>query len=171
MPIQILEDAKDSIESVHILDHEILTGSVDGYFRIYDIRAGSVIQDRVGHEVTSVCFSGDKNCVLASSLDNTIRLFDKENGELLSEYTGHKNSQYRIVACLTNTDAHVISGSEDGRICMWDLVEGNMVMSVAAHTRSVSCVAYHPTRTAMVSTSLDGSVKVWDEGDEAGEGS
>ena len=36
--------------------------------------------------VTSVSFSRDGHCVLASSLDGVVRLFDKDNGELLNEY-------------------------------------------------------------------------------------
>ena len=35
--------------------------------------------------VTSVSFSRDDQCVLASTLDNKIRLFDKDTGELLNE--------------------------------------------------------------------------------------
>ncbi|KAJ3283983.1 WD repeat-containing protein 83 [Borealophlyctis nickersoniae] len=85
-PIQVLDEAKDSVEAVQVAGHEVLTGSVDGCIRIYDIRMGRITQDRVGHAVTSACFSGDRNCVLVSTLDSTIRLFDKENGELLSEY-------------------------------------------------------------------------------------
>ena len=38
-------------------------------------------------------------------------------------YKGHKSSEYKLDACLTNDDAHVVSGSEDGKIYFWDLVE------------------------------------------------
>ncbi|KAI8905273.1 WD40-repeat-containing domain protein [Powellomyces hirtus] len=161
LPIQILGDAKDSVESVQVMQHEILTGSVDGSVRIYDVRMGDLVTDRVGHPVTSATFSGDKNCILVSSLDSTVRLFDKENGELLSSYQGHTNREYRITSTLSNTDAHVITGSEDGRILMWDLVEGTLVRTLRGHDKVVTCVAYHPINTAMVSASTDGSVKVW----------
>lgn len=40
-------------------------------------------------------------------------------------YTGHKNNQYRLESCLSNTDAHVITGSEDGHIYCYDLVDVN----------------------------------------------
>lgn len=48
MPIQVLEDAKDSITSVQIKNHEIITGSVDGRLRTYDLRAGHLSTDVVG---------------------------------------------------------------------------------------------------------------------------
>jgi len=36
-------------------------------------------------------------------------------------------------SCLTNTDAHVVSGSEDGRVFFWDLVDGSVAKSFKAH--------------------------------------
>ena len=38
-------------------------------------------------------------------------------------YSGHVNSDYKLDSCLSQDDSHVISGSEDGRVCFWDLVE------------------------------------------------
>ena len=35
--------------------------------------------------VTSVNFTRDGQCVLASTLDNSVRLFDKDSGEMLNE--------------------------------------------------------------------------------------
>jgi WD40 repeat protein len=40
-----------------------------------------------------------------------------------SRYKGHSNADYKVDSCLTQDDAHVVSGSEDGRVCFWDLVE------------------------------------------------
>jgi mitogen-activated protein kinase organizer 1 len=51
MPIQILEDAKDSITSVQIKNYEIITGSVDGRLRTYDLRAGQLSTDVVGRPI------------------------------------------------------------------------------------------------------------------------
>ena len=44
----------------------------------------------------------------------------------LSSYKGHKNSDYKLDSSLSHDDAHVVSGSEDGRVCFWDLVEVSM---------------------------------------------
>ena len=122
-PIQVLSEARDSVESVEINGTEIIAGSVDGFVRTYDVRTGLVVHDQIGFPVTCAQLTHDRNCLLTSTLDDTLRLFDRENGELLTEYRGHKNSQYRLTATISFTDAHVISGSEDGKIYMWDLVE------------------------------------------------
>lgn len=67
--------------------------------------------------------SSDNNCLLVSTLDSKVRLFDRATGELLNEYVGHKNEAYRMDSLLINNDAYVVSGSEDGDIWIWDLVE------------------------------------------------
>ena len=47
-PIQILEDARDSVSSLHVVGHEIVTGSVDGRMRVYDLRMGMLFVDVIG---------------------------------------------------------------------------------------------------------------------------
>lgn len=50
----------------------------------------------------------------------------------------HDHEQaYKMDSCLTNTDAHVVSGSEDGRVFFWDLVDGSAVNSFQAHNAVV----------------------------------
>lgn len=41
-------------------------------------------------------------------------------------------------SCLTNDDAQVVGGSEDGRVMLWDLVEANVVTTLQAHKLAVS---------------------------------
>lgn len=45
LPLQILDDAKDSVMDVCISGDKIYTASVDGYVRTYDLRAGQLRQD------------------------------------------------------------------------------------------------------------------------------
>ena len=47
-PIQVLEEARDSVSSLHTVGHEIVTGSVDGIMRIYDLRMGMLFVDVIG---------------------------------------------------------------------------------------------------------------------------
>ena len=47
-PIQVFEESKDSVSSLHVAGHEIVTGCVDGRMRLYDLRMGMVYVDLVG---------------------------------------------------------------------------------------------------------------------------
>ncbi|KAI8809595.1 WD40-repeat-containing domain protein [Cladochytrium replicatum] len=160
-PIQVLSDAKDDVTGVQVVGNEILTSSVDGCIRVYDMRFGQLTSDQIGFPVTSASFSRDRNCILVSTLDSTIRLFDKSNGELLGEYKGHKNSEYKIRNCLSNSDSHVVGGSEDGRILIWDLVDSKVVKTLQGHTRALTSLTYHRTEGMLVTTSIDGTVRLW----------
>lgn len=163
IPIQVLDDFKDSVTAVHVSEdmREIIASSVDGFVRRYDIRKGQLTADCIGMPVVSLAVSRDNNCVLTGCLDGTVRLFEKATGGLLSSYTGHSNTAHKVECMLTNTDAHVVAGSEDGRVCFWDLVDEQLVHSLKAHSGTVCSIDYHPTEHCLVSASVDGTCKVW----------
>ncbi|XP_048473880.1 WD repeat domain-containing protein 83 [Rhincodon typus] len=166
-PIQILDEAKDGISSVKVSDHEILSGSVDGRVRRYDLRMGQLFADFIGSPITSVCFSKDSQCTLSSSLDSTLRLLDKETGELLGEYTGHRNTDCKLDCCFNESDTHVVSGSEDGLVHFWDLIEGSCTLTLSVGKGVVQSLSYHPIQCCLL-TATEDTVQVWgDDSDEA----
>ena len=178
-PIQIFEESKDSVSSLHVLGHEVVTGSVDGKMRTYDLRMGMMYCDTLGRRnstnpllsimtfadmtfvcldpITSVQQTADSNAVLVSTLDSTIRLMDKSNGQMLQNYTGHTNTEFRIRSCLGLGDAVAISGSEDGKICIWDVLEGKVLKTIEAHSGKVaSAVTCNNARKEFASAGADG---------------
>nr|CAD1836819.1 unnamed protein product [Ananas comosus var. bracteatus] len=160
-PIQIVDSFQDSVMSVILTKTEIIAGSVDGTVRTFDIRMGREVVDNLGHPVNCISLSNDGNCILAGCLDSTLRLLDRSTGELLQEYKGHTCKSFKMDCCLTNTDAHVVSGSEDGFIFFWDLVDASVVSSFRAHSSVVTSVSYHPKDACMLTSSVDGTVRVW----------
>jgi WD40 repeat protein len=64
--------------------------------------------------------------------------------ELLSFLLGALYQSYKLDCCLTNTDAHVTGGSEDGFIYFWDLVDASVVSSFRAHSSVVMFSALPP---------------------------
>ncbi|KAL8769193.1 MAG: hypothetical protein Q9194_005515 [Teloschistes cf. exilis] len=161
-PIQVFDDSKDSVSSLHVLGHEIVTGSVDGKMRLYDLRMGMMYVDTLGHPITSVQQTTDGNAVLVSTLDSTIRLMDKSNGKMLQHYKGHTNSDFRIRSCLGFGDAAIFSGSEDGKVYIWDVLEGKVLERLATHEGKVaSAVACNSVRREFASAGVDGNVIVW----------
>ncbi|CAI9109119.1 OLC1v1008876C1 [Oldenlandia corymbosa var. corymbosa] len=160
-PIQIISTFSDSVMSVCLTKTEIIAGSVDGTVRTFDIRMGREISDNLWQPVNCISLSNDGNCILASCLDSGIRLLDRSSGEVLQEYRGHICKAFKMDCCLTNTDAHVTGGSEDGLIYFWDLVDASVVSSFRAHSSVVTSVSYHPKDSCMITSSVDGTIKVW----------
>ena len=75
------------------------------------------------------------------------------------EYTGHRNSKYTVECSLNKDDDHVISGSDDGFIYVWDLIDGKIKHKLAvssataaagAAATAVHTVATHPEKDFLI---------------------
>lgn len=49
-PIQVLDEARDAIQTLHVGATTIISGSVDGYIRTYDLRKGELRSDFIGRK-------------------------------------------------------------------------------------------------------------------------
>lgn len=178
-PIMMFSDAKDSVTDVAVFDGEIISGSVDGKVRSYDLRTGMCEVDVIGHPVTSLSVSKKGTELLVSSLDSTARLFDRTNGQLLKAYRDDAfvNTDLRVRSTLGLNDSVVVSGSDDGMVFAWDLLEGTTLhkfrhsemrevkgkveQKVKGNKDIVSAVAFCPSRKEWASAGGDGNVIVW----------
>ncbi|VDN59134.1 unnamed protein product [Dracunculus medinensis] len=152
-PIQVLDEAADAVLSIDVCAHQIASGSADSNVRIYNIREGKMSMDFVGDSATSVTFSGDSQCILVSTKDGFVRLLDNNNGKLLADYTGHMNNEYRIESRILSTEAHVLSGSEDGKVYIWDLIHMSLLHRLVHPDRIIHSVSVHPTKPFFLSAS------------------
>ncbi|KAK0668910.1 putative mitogen-activated protein kinase organizer 1 [Cercophora samala] len=146
-PIQVLSDAKDAITCLATPgggEPEVVTGSVDGRVRSYDVRTGRCVTDVIGTPVTSLSLSKDGKTVLVGGLDSKVRLFDRRDGTCLKtyEHPGWKNTELRVQSCLGGKERYVVAGDEltseagisggqeEGKIWAWDLLTGKLVATV-----------------------------------------
>ncbi|EZA59260.1 WD repeat domain-containing protein [Ooceraea biroi] len=143
--VQCLSDAKDSISSVRVSDHEILSASFDGKVRTYDIRVGELCADYVGDAVTCASFTRDGQCLVVSCADDVVRLIDKDSGELLGEFTGHTGKDLCLESSVDYHDSKILSGSADGKLWIWDLVSQKVVAKLSG---------FKPTKHPTVSISV-----------------
>jgi mitogen-activated protein kinase organizer 1 len=132
-PLMVLEEAKDNISAlaVPLNSYEVVTGSVDGRVRSYDIRMGRITLDIMAAAVTSLAVSRDARTMLVGALDSQIRLIDRSDGACLKTYPGEgnaqgfKNDSLRLRSCFAVDETMVVSGSEsDGKVRAWDIVSG-----------------------------------------------
>lgn len=73
-------------------------------------------------------------------------------------YKGHKNKKFKIPSTLDSAELHVVTGSENGRIYFWDLVQAKPVYSFQAHEGSILCLCIFEDTLI---TSGDSTIKVW----------
>lgn len=173
-PVVSLEEARDSVSALAVAGHEILAGSVDGRVRSYDVRMGMVTVDVVapgkGDGVTSLDLGKGGETVLVGTLGSKIRLMDRRDGTCLKTFEGEgfKNEEYRIRSCLAMGDNVVVSGSENGEIYVWDVLQGKVVERLRQREGGgkekedvVTAVVWCPSRMEWASAGGDGSVAVW----------
>jgi mitogen-activated protein kinase organizer 1 len=163
--VQVLTDSRDAVTGVRIDAHEIVASSADGALRTYDIRAGQLRTDTVGVPLTGLTLTADRQCTLVSCLDDTLRLIDKPSGELLAAYRGLVNRTVRVGMCVSPDDATVVGGSEDGHVCLWDLVESDSMTRFSAHrtpvTSAVAFVGDSGARFSLLTASADAEIKMF----------
>ena len=171
-PVQILSDATDSVSSVSVLDKkndlcEIVTSSIDGRLRTYDIRRGLMNEDDLGKSLSLTSFAYTSDCLygVTSCLNGAIHVTERTGGTLLNTcFGGHTAGRYSLECKVTSDDQFVVSGSEDGSVVFYDFTSGRVVQTLEGHSRATCTVAVHPIRqnsAVTVSGSYDGNAVVW----------
>jgi WD40 repeat protein len=167
-PVMVFDEASDSVTAVVVREEEIITGSVDGRVRSYDVRMGLCTEDTLPAPVTSVQITTDGQAVLVGCLDSKIRLIDRKDGTCLRAFGGSTftNKDLRIKSCFGREEAIVLSGEErDGKVNAWDTMTGECAGNVEAGTKVVSIVRWRQqsrgTDAVWASGGADGVVRVW----------
>ena len=175
--IQSLSEARDAVSCVSVSGGEVYAGSVDGKVRVYEIGTRRIETDVLGASVTSVVPTQAGDSYLVSTLDSTVRLMDRGSGRCLQTFKEGTfcNDTYRVRSTLAMADAMVISGSENGRVYVWDVLTGKL-MYTPRHSREdgegkvsgkgdvVAAVAWNQARKQWASAGGDGGVVIWGEG-------
>ncbi|CAL4066051.1 unnamed protein product, partial [Meganyctiphanes norvegica] len=76
-------------------------------------------------------------------------------------FKGHRNARTMIKeACFWGAD-HVMSGSDCGRVFVWERSTGRLVMLWEADRHVVNCLQPHPTLPVLATSGIDYDVKLW----------
>ncbi|UXI17888.1 hypothetical protein NH340_JMT03831 [Sarcoptes scabiei] len=150
-PIQILDEAKDSISYLTLTDHEIVSVSLDQNVRHYDIRKGMMNADCLHASLSYVTMTDNGECILLSCLNNSLILLDKSSGEILATFKGHRNEKYRCDNGFMENDSLIVSGSEDGTICVWSLLEGTIQSRIQHPHKVVHTFAINQKQKELIS--------------------
>ena len=165
--LQVLADATDNVTRVLAGAGDIVTASMDGHVRRYDVRSARVLSDDVGAAVAALARSADGLCLLAATLraGGQLLLLEAGAGRRLKAYSGHAKALYRCSPAFSADDAHTLCGGEAGDVLFWDLLTAAPVHALrGAHARVVSWVEPHPDAAAppaLLTASYDGTAKLW----------
>ena len=150
-----------AISAVRIDSRHIVTGGVDRSIRIWDAKNGKCLKTLTGHEGEVECLQFDSgNDVIASGgQDKTIRIWSLNEGRCLAILNGHDDG----VTCLKIDGDHIISGSADKSIRIWQRTgrgQYECTLKLTGHQQCVNCLNVDSDR--IISGSADRTIKVWD---------
>lgn len=167
-PVMVFDEASDSVSAVTVIEEQIISGSVDGRVRSYDIRMGLCTEDAMPAAVTSVQTTKDGQALLVGCLDSKIRLIDRKDGTCLQAFGGDRfaNNELRIKSCFGKGETVVLGGMEGaGSVNFWDVMTGQLVGAVEAAEKVVSIVRWQEKGRGIdavwASGGVDGKVRVW----------
>jgi len=90
-------------------------------------------------------------------------MIERGSGLILNEYSGHKSESYSINCKFVWDDSQIISGSEDGVIYIYDVLQGKAILRLKNHLRTVSAIDISPQKNSFISGSFDGTVTFWSD--------
>lgn len=77
------------------------------------------------------------------------------------KYQGHRNSRTSIKEAIFWGDDYIMSGSDCGRIMVWEKKTAKIVMAFKADERVVNCLAPNPFNYVLASSGIDYDIKLW----------
>ena len=78
---------------------------------------------------------------------------------MIRSFEGHTSSAYSVA--ITPDGKHIVSGSWDKTIKLWDINSGKEIRSFEGHTNSVNSVTITPDGKHIVSGGYDITIKLW----------
>ncbi|CAG8064917.1 unnamed protein product [Penicillium olsonii] len=136
----------------------LATGGADGSIKVWDIRGGFVTHTFHGHGgvVSALCFfevpTADGQTKGTKSKQSKRKASGDDDEDMDEESTPTGSiAGFRLA-----------SGSEDGKLRVWDLHKRKSIASLESHVSLVRSLSFSPSENALISASRDKTVIVWD---------
>ncbi|KAI1375146.1 U3 small nucleolar RNA-associated protein [Hypoxylon crocopeplum] len=135
----------------------LATGGTDGSIKVWDINGGYVTHTFRGPSVLvsalhffELAASSTKTPETDASKENRKRRKSKGIDDDVEEGT-HSTARFRLA-----------SGSQDGKVRIWDLHKRSVVANLDSHVSDVQGLDYSPAQNTLVTASRDKTIRWWD---------
>lgn len=139
----------------------VATGGADSVIKVWDIRGGYLTHTFRGQNgvISALCFFEAQESIWGTSESTLREKSNKRNGanrEGQNTNDGVTNGDGRTASF------HLASGSENGKIRVWNLAKRKAISTLDSHVSAVRALHYSPKQNLLLSASRDKTVIIWD---------
>ncbi|KAI8323062.1 WD40 repeat-containing protein SMU1-like protein [Martensiomyces pterosporus] len=149
----------------------LATGSADGFIELWSHMTGKLCSDlkfqaegvlmMMEESVTCLAFSHTSELVCSGAKDGKIKVWRVKTGSCTKRLPAAHSQGVTCVA-FSRDDASLLSGGFDNLLRIHGLKSGKVLKEFRGHTAYITSAVYSDDMTRVVSTSEDGSVRIWD---------
>ncbi|OSZ82449.1 hypothetical protein CAP35_04045 [Chitinophagaceae bacterium IBVUCB1] len=139
---------------------KLAVGSSGKKLFIYHAASGAQLHSIDAHNNWVMCSDWTaQEKIITGGDDNAVKLWDTA-GNFIRSFTGHTSWVYGVK--MTPDGSHIVSGSKDKSIKIWNVATGALVRTLNGHTDEVRFIDISDDGSKIVSGSKDGTIRIWD---------
>ncbi len=134
-----------------------------GRLKVWDLKSGNLKWEaRASRGIRGVAVSPDGKLVASGDYAGEIRLRDAVTGAIKASF-GDTSGSAESLSFSSDGKRLAAGGNRTGRILrIWDVTTGQVLKTFDGHTAVVYWVEFSPDDKLLVSSSRDGTVRIWD---------
>ena len=147
--------------SYHPDGNLLLSGDREGFINIWDIN-GQLIRSIRNSEgsIRDITVNLDGKSFACTASDKKIRLWTLD-GDLINVLRNNFSKKVWTPSVAFGPEGIIAGGSADETIKIWNK-SGKLINILQGHTRPITSLSFSPDEKYLASTSIDGSIKLWD---------
>ncbi|OCK86166.1 WD40 repeat-like protein [Lepidopterella palustris CBS 459.81] len=153
----------------------VISGGADAHVFIWQFSTGKLIRwIRKAHAESVLSLKFNDQYLVTTSKDKSIKVWDRRELDLTSTNDSTTNGlglspaltlqsglSAAVIAVLL-TEKHVISGSGDKRIKIWDIITGKCLNTISVHEKGIATLNLSPDGRRIISGSSDNTIRIID---------